>query len=290
MSRHAPAPRLFNDRPAAGEPVNRMMKEARDTHARAFRSPALCNFYHWYWFTPPSGRWAYKPNGKSGTTSTLAFLFWAEFGHPVSTAMHAPGDMNDDAILHRLTTLDLFRRAHHRRDIDSLTGFLGDTTRLTTVRHPATRAISAFRYLSRSHALSHEQFARDRLRMTAVTGMDWTRDADSPEGFERFLDYVAYEIETEDEVPVNNHWGLQVSAIRPDLYPPHAVGRCEALGAFFGGLADRWGLDPARAADFAAAPLNAGGGARAFAPSPHARSRIAEIYAPDFEAFGYDPD
>lgn len=243
--------------------------------------------------SPPSGRWIFKSNGKSGTSTTLAFLFWAEFGASLTTSLIEADNAHEDSLPHRLTNMNVFRFVHQRSDINWLPGYLGEATYLTTVRHPVTRLVSAFNYLCRSHDLSISQFAGDRVRLSALTGFDWTTHAGTTEGFTRFLDYIDYSLANNTSLMVESHWAPQFNTIRPDILAPTLIGKCEDFDSFFRQLADRFDLPRDIAATFAEKPRNVGtyqgrDATQDYVAAPDTRNRIRDLYAKDFEAFGYD--
>lgn len=236
---------------------------------------------------PASLRWAFLNNGKSGTSSARRLLFRLEFGVPLTAEWDVPGDINSDAVVHHLQgPAGILRPA---LAIPEAAARLAAALRITTVRHPLDRALSAFDYLCRSHELRHGWFAADRLRMNALVGFDWSRHPRTEQGFARFLDYVACIRAQAGAAAVDPHWRPQIENVRPALFRPDLVGRVEDMPGFFAALAAR--LDrplPGDAADTAsnrqhhrsdrAALLSAGN-----------RAAIRALYAADFDWLGYDP-
>lgn len=234
-------------------------------------------------FVPPSGAWAFKPNGKTGTSSTLEFLFALEFGLPISAA--TGDDFNPDQIVHRLAEARLFARLPEHPDVTEVQASLAQMLRLTTIRHPATRALSGYRYLCRAHRCGAAAFAVQRLRMTAIAGFDWDSHTDTPDGFLRFLDWVAAEEEMGGWM-TDPHFRPQVVNVRPDILRPDIIGRTEAMEDFFTAICAR--LDRPRPS--AQPPRNRQPQVDAADYlGPPALDRITRIFAADFEAFTYDP-
>ncbi|MCA0922772.1 sulfotransferase family 2 domain-containing protein [Pseudooceanicola nanhaiensis] len=241
-----------------------------------------------YIFTPADKSWAYLPSGKTGTSSTLAFLFHLTTGHPLTAHLQQLNGMNPDQAAHELHRTMVFCSLLARGDKIRPARYLQRTLKLATVRDPMARAISGFRYLCQADARGMTQFYTDRARMSALTGFDWNRHPDTPEGFERFLDYLRIDLVHHADRPVDSHFRPQVLNIRPALFVPDLIGRCEDLGAFFTAIADRLGRALPEGALEAPARNRGTGPERADLVSQQARQLVAEIFAADYEAFGYD--
>lgn len=238
-------------------------------------------------FFPASKRWLYCGNGKSGTSSTKRFLFELEFGRPLSAHLLVPFDINPDVVSHRLAEFDVFRSLADAEDSQEV---FASALRLTTVRNPYSRAVSAFLYLCKSDDMARHWFAWDRVRMNAMVGFDWDKDPRTATGFEKFLDYIASDIQNRGLQEVNPHWRPQHGNIRPGLFDAHMIGKTEDLGTFFKDIAAR--LDQPLPATFTAkaANQNADSTPKDALLTPAVRQRIARIYGPDFAQFDYDPD
>lgn len=242
-----------------------------------------------YIFTPADKSWAYLPSGKTGTSSTLAFLFHLTTGHPLTAHLQQVSGMNPDQAAHELHRTQVFCSLLARGDRSKPASILQETLKLATVRNPLDRAISGFRYLCQADAQGMMQFYTDRVRMSALTGFDWTRHRDTAEGFERFLDYLRIELVHHADRPVDSHFRPQVLNIRPALFQPDLLGRCEDMGAFFTAIADRLERNLPEGA-LSAAPRNRGIGPAQFDQvSGAARRLVAEIFAEDYDTFGYTP-
>lgn len=261
---------------AATEPAFQALPEA-------FANRNRLHQYFLYTFVPRNLAWAFKPNNKSATSSVLAFLFALEFGQPLS-AGYADG-FEGDKIVHRLAEARLFARLPEHPDVTDAHAALGQSLRLTTVRHPATRALSGYRYICRAQEAGSEAFCLHRLRMTALAGFDWARHTGTPDGFLRFLEWVAAE-EALGGWMADAHFRPQVTNIRPDILRPDIIGRAEDMSAFFAKVCAH--LDRPVPKDLP--PRN-----RQPAIDPDAfltrssLARIADIFAADFKVFGYDP-
>jgi len=266
------------DQRAATEPAHQARPHAFATRNRLHQ-------YYLYIFTNPRLSWAFKPNGKAGTSSVLAFLHRLEFGVPITTA--CDDAFNPDQIVHRLADAQLFAQLPAHPDVTDAQAALDATLRLTVVRHPAARAVSGFRYLCRAHATGAAAFTAQRLRMSVLTGFDWERDCDTADGFLRYLDWVAAE-QALGGWMADSHFRPQVVNIRPEILQPHVVGRTEDMATFFRAVCAR--LDrPLPAGAEAAPPRNRQPGSGTALLTRAARARIADVFAADFDAFAYDP-
>lgn len=279
---HSPAPPRAALRSAA-EPFF-------ETHRAAFASlPRAVQFLS-YVFTPASGAWAFRPNGKTGTTSTLHFLFHLEFGQPLEAKVRSADGMNtDSAAAHRLAEARVFSMLGARGDGRDPAEVLARALRLTTIRHPMDRAVSSFLYLCRAQDLQSTLFADDRLRMTALTGFDWGAHGFTLTGFERFLDYVAIELPHHDARPLDSHFRPQVLNVLPEVLRPDLMGRCEDLPAFFRQIAARLDRPLPPDIDLETPRNRQDVPGRDALETPATRARVAQVYAADFDAFDYMP-
>lgn len=280
---------LFDNKTPAWDARMKLARPYFEANREHFTWPADALAFLDYIFTPADGSWAFRPNGKTGTTSTLYFLFHLTFGHPLSARFQEPTGMNEDQAAHRLAQARIFAFLDGRGDGWEPQAYLDQALKLATVRDPLARAVSGFVYLCRADEARREQFFTERARMTALTGFDWSRHPFTAEGFLRFLEYLRHDLTCHETRPVDSHFRPQVLNIRPALYAPDLIGRCEELPAFFAAIATR--LER---------PLPKGaleGPPRNRAPAiekealimPAARALAAELFAADYEAFGYNP-
>ncbi len=238
-------------------------------------------------FVSASNRWAYSGNGKSGTSSTKRFIFELEFGSKLTVALDNPKDINPDSNAHGLTKAGVFRSlVSIAGGIDLLDGVL----RITTVRHPLSRVLSAFNYLCIINDRAHVWMVEERLRMNAMVGFDWEKEPRTSRGLAKFLNYIELCTQANAERIVNPHWRIQVDNIHPDVFKPHIIGRTEDLGTFYREIAERldqplpenWILPEANKSQYATDP--------ATLITPEIERQIENIYRRDFEEFGYQPD
>ncbi|MGB0410561.1 MAG: sulfotransferase family 2 domain-containing protein [Pikeienuella sp.] len=232
--------------------------------------------------TPVSRRWSFIANGKTGTTAALRALFEIEFGTALSVTLTDPDDLNDDPAPHRLyQTGVLSVLMAQGASLVSIENAL----RLTTVRHPGRRAASAFRYICRADEVGHRAFLRERMVMNAY-GLDWAQDRFVVRGFQKFLEITRDQLCNEKNgLSVNLHWRPQVLNIVPAAYRPHVVGRMEALDVFTSEVAARLDRPSPRLAVSNRQPAY---DADVLLADPTCARLIREIYAADFEEFGYD--
>ncbi len=276
---------VFFDAPASWPRAKALLDEAEDELGGAFENRTHLNGFFNGIITPASNAWAYAPSGKASTSATRGLLFELEFGVPNTVKVTIPGDQNTAAGMHATVDARVFRQLSGRADLSSLAGYIRETTFIAVVRNPVTRIWSAFRYLCQSNELAREQFAADRIRLTAITGFDWTRDTGTRAGFEKFLDYIAVTLERDTGQLPNRHWRPQWMNVRPDLFLPDILGRTEAMGEFARALSERFGKDLPETVP----RLNEGPPAEmpSWMEEPSVMGRVRTVFERDFEAFGY---
>ncbi|WP_347311280.1 sulfotransferase family 2 domain-containing protein [Defluviimonas sp. SAOS-178_SWC] len=264
-----------------------MQERVAERHRHIFSRPEQVARYLASIHLPASLTWSFLNNGKAGTSSARRFLFELEFGAPLTVHWNVRHDINPDSVVHYLQGETGVLRAAVALSTPFAT--LDAALRLTTVRHPLTRAVSAFEYLCKSNDLAHDWFAADRLRMNALLGFNWESDARSARGFSMFLDYIMWTGESLGNLAINPHWRPQIDNILPDLYRPDIVGRLEDMRAFYRATAVQ--LDRPLPADFDLPHSNRQEYlARTDWLSPEARRKIGKIYARDLDWLGYGPE
>lgn len=234
---------------------------------------------------PASLRWAFLNNGKAASTTARRFLFEMEFGSRLSVRWRPDWDINPDGVAHHMQGGSRIFRV--LAAIEDANAVLDRALRVTTVRHPVSRALSAFDYLCLSNDLQHSWFVDDRYRMNAVLGFDWARDPRTPRGFQIFLNYLLW---CRDTLGWNDaHWRPQIDNICPTLFRPDIIGRVEDMSAFYTAVAER--LAKPLPKDYALPPANRQGkrSDRAALLTPANLALIETIYAADFDWLGYDP-
>lgn len=254
----------------------------------AFSSLAAARrFVQLIWF-PPSRAWRYQLNGKSGNTFVLNLLFELEFGVPFTVRVDPAqtGNQHPDFALFAAFDAGLYSNA--LREEDRLSGFIRfPGLSLATVRAPHARVLSAFFYLCRSHKQGDRRFLSERIRINALAGLDWDAQADTPEGFARFLAYVEQIADGPGPDTLDPHWMPQALHIRPDIYRPDLVGRTEDMSRFAAELARRLDKPLPHSLQRLRTNKTARPETTAFFQPPEIRAVIDKVYRDDFELFEY---
>ncbi len=281
--------RLFATAPLPRARQIRRVEPFFRAHPGAFATPAEALRWLGRIVVPADGAWALMPNGKSGTTSTLHFLFHLSFGRPLTSRLQPPENPNRDQAAHQLAAAGVLSPLPAAADLPPPHRLLPASLRLTTVREPLARAVSGFRYLCRSHRMQSPMFFETRVRLEARTGFDWDRDGDTARGLLLFLEFLAAEQAdrpARQPRPINSHFRPQSDTIRPALFAPDLIGRCEDLPGFFAAIAARLDRPLPEGALSAPARNVAGPGGEALI-TPDARRLARQVFAADYEAFGY---
>lgn len=235
---------------------------------------------------PASRTWAFTANNKCGTTTTKRLLFELEFGTPLTVELEASDDINTDVVPQKLQGAKIFRSL---ATLPRAPEVLKSALRLTTVRHPASRVLSAFLYICETQAQKHPWMLQDRLRLNAMVGFDWRHDSRSAAGFVKFLRFIELVRDQAGIAHVNPHWRPQFGLIRPDVLEPNLIGRAENLAPFFSELAAR--LDRPLPAQFTTLHANRQDkSGAADLMTPEAEALITAIFAQDYTWLGYQPD
>lgn len=276
--------RLF-DKTANDREQQRAVRVSKRKFGRVFSTKTAAAGYLFQIILPPSMKWGYISVGKSASSSTLRYLFQAEYGCDMTAKIKPEHDINPAAALHMLVEHGIFSRALWQgMSAQDILSPKGPRERICVVRDPLARAVSGFHYLCQSHRRQSLWFARDRFRMNAVLGFDWDRHCDTAEGFERFLRYVAWQIETEGVDRVDGHWRPQKAFIKPTVFRPTITGRMEDMAGYFKLLSDRLDTPPPASLPWENKQDTGTVDLRAHKPS---QALVRQIYAEDYEAFGY---
>lgn len=285
MNPHAPKVFFGEDLPASKRAA--MHQRFAELFPGRFASVEDASIYLGRLIVPQSRRWIYVANNKTGTTTTKRLLFELEFGTPLTVALDASDDINSDAVPQKLQTSGIFRSLQTLPLDQKAFEF---ALKLTTVRNPVSRTLSAFQYFCKTQEERHPWMLNDRLRINAMVGFDWQEDARTAGGFVKFLRFIDRVNTEAGERFVNPHWKSQFDLIRPDVAQPDLIGRCENLGPFFQELADRLGRPlPAHYANIRANRQTDKADPRALM-SPEAERLLGHLFRKDFEWLGYQPD
>lgn len=278
---HSPAP-----------PWSELPRAAAGLRARygdQFASPREANQFFRNMVVPACGSWVFVPNGKTGTSSTLFFLFHLMFGVPLTTRTFSETQMPAaSGTAHHLVEARVFARLALIGEGRDPVQIFDQALRLCTVRDPFARAVSGFRYLCLSQEKQAPQFLEDRQRLCAMTGFHWDRDPGREAGFLRFLDYIEASLPHHDSRPVDSHFRPQVMNLRLEVTQPHLIGRCEDLPGFFRESATRLDRPLPEGLDLDARHNRQPDAGRAAFDTPATRARVAELFAADYDALGYE--
>ncbi len=209
-------------------------------------------------------RFLYLRNQKCASTLTVQLLYaWGAGGETY------PGDIhraNSVIIPARYRWLDI--KPIHEAHMSYL---------FTFVRNPEARLISAFRDL-----FLEATDIDGRLHYKAMKAHGYDPDRDAGYNFDVFLDYVAHSLEL-DRHATDRHWRMQVDNIGWREIDYDFIGRVENFAADIAQVFQAGG-----AGDFPPPGLIAPSGTEpALDITPGQRARIRQLYAADYEAFGY---
>lgn len=236
---------------------------------------------------PASLRWALAINPKCGNTSVKRFLFHLEYGCELSADYTSVFDINSDGPAQRLSVAGVYRNLSM---IDGADTILQKALRITTSRHPVSRAVSMFNYLCRSNINGHAFFVDQRLRINAAVGFDWKSDVNTPAGFDKFLRYMELCYAESAVSEIDFHWRRQVDTVRPDYFKPDIIGDVDRLAVFYAQVAARLSTGLAIKTDRAASNQFASTDAVDRVLTPAALDRIVKVYEADFTWLGVQPD
>jgi len=150
----------------------------------------------------------------------------------------------------------------------------------TFVRDPETRVHSAFRnfFVDLTNIARHKH-----LKPMVAHGYDPARGEDY--NFDVFLDYIAHSFAV-DRLNTDSHWRLQVDNIAFNDIRFDYIGRVENYEADIRKVFDAGGAPGFPPAELLADRRNRSTTAKT-AVTPAQSARIRQLYAPDYEAFGY---
>lgn len=209
------------------------------------------------------GRFVFVRNPKAGCTTVAHRAYVWLTGKALDGSIH----WNWDALLHGYE--------HFAPVVAAMTS---GVPVFSFVRHPEQRACSAFTYLM-----------EDRLNVAVdphlpfIERLGYRPDGDRSRNFDVFLDYVTLSLAT-DAAWTDPHFRPQVLNLKVDLLRYSFIGRVERLEQDLRELEAMLGVS---------VPAEVGGIGRRnrtetpYVPSQAQRRRIREIYAMDYEAFGY---
>lgn len=150
--------------------------------------------------------------------------------------------------------------------------------RFTFVREPSKRVVSGFLYY-----FADRKAPLLRRHEPLIRAFGYDPEGPVERNFDAFLDYVEAGM-VEDVARTDIHFRPQVHNLRPDLVDYGFVGRVENLAADLARLEERLGIPSERR--LAEVPRT-NEARSAFAPTPAQAARLRDLYAADYEAFGY---
>ncbi|KVV32788.1 hypothetical protein WK80_06510 [Burkholderia multivorans] len=224
-------------------------------------------------------RLLYVPTPKVACTS-LKWWFAALLDIPRHRFDHVEsGESDPELVIHDV--LHRFAPESACVNIDVLAQCITDdrTLRFAVVRNPYQRIFSAWQ----SKLLVHEPQQSKQYRDCPFFSMPMAAPADIALGFEAFLEHLA---SSTPPVFGDPHWTPQVDLLKPDVLPYSCIAQIERKESLLSALHVHLGTDIAD-------PF---GGSRAnesllhYSPrffTKRAEALIQQLYAADFEQFGY---
>ena len=222
-----------------------------------------------------NGRLLFQKNPKAACSTVLQLIHF-----------HENGRFADVSRLHR--TPDI-RQGHRHAEAHIAALDDPNCVRFTTVREPASRTVSAFMmFFSGAGADVFKEEGRDKKAAKREAGMwalGYDPKSDVNRNFDVFLEYVAQCFESGPE-HVNVHWKPQTLSIALDHIRYSHIGRVETLKqdlqivdelvgySLFGDRRELPSVNRARSQS-------------GFEPTIEQRRKIRQLYALDYEAFGY---
>ena len=214
----------------------------------------------------PDGKLVFIKNSKAGCT-TIAHLIY----------LHETGKVAPGIIHHESETL-VQGRENWQRNLRALTS--GKAVSFSFVRQPLARAVSGFTdfFVERRNPEAPPHVA-------AIESFGFSLRDDLGYRFDVFLDYVARSLAL-SPVETDRHWRPQVLNLgRPD-FRLRFVGKLENLRADLAKVSEMAGMDLPMPEGLAREKRNRSGDP-GFRPNPEQVRRVEDIYAADYEAFGY---
>lgn len=205
-------------------------------------------------------------NSKAGCTTLAQLMYRVRTGRFFEGFIHA-----EDKVLRQ----GLYWAGENVERVLARDGFV-----FTFVRHPEARLLSSYRDLV-------VEATNPSAGMHASALRSFGHDPGRGDGYnlDRFLDYVAASIEA-DPLRTDRHWRTQRVNVNFGEFRYDLIGRVETMQIDLDAVLDAMRVPGAERAEIVGQRFNTTAAAKAEL-SPEQRRRIAEIYAGDFEAFGY---
>ena len=254
-------------------------------HAKWFPTVESAEAWLYAGMMPKSQRWAFFDNGKCGTSTIKAFLFYCEFG-VIPTSKIGQHELVSGLgnMIHKLPDSRLARRLLYTPKSFPA---LSKAIRLAIVRDPIERAISGFNWLCKSQEDGSEMFSDLRLELSGTTNFDWRDDMYTTNGFSKFLDFIELEKEQFGSDSINNHFRPQVDNIKPDFTKFHLLGKTENIVDFMKEVAARLEVKITKEVENLHMNKSGSNSKNTTLLNKETKLKIETIFSDDFEAFGY---
>lgn len=208
-------------------------------------------------------------NSKAGCTSAAHMFYQCFHGMRYKGDIHRPD-------------IGLIQGENHLKEVHAA---LCDREayKMTTVRHPVTRAISGFRDF-----FIDQKNLRAPLHMDAIRHFGFDQAAPQTRNFDAFLDMVEYSF-AKNLTRTDRHFRSQVVNTAFSEISYDAICRLETLSADIITALKSAGVAQTAIAGISTEARNPSAAAT-FAPEAGQIDRIAQLYSEDFSAFDYDPE
>ena len=205
-------------------------------------------------------------NSKAGCTTLAQIMYYSKTGRFLDQAIHIEKNVLTQGIMSSRKNMARVR---------------GDNRFLfTSVRHPETRAVSAFRNL-----ILEAKNAAGKRHIAAIRDFGFDPMESDEFNFDVFLEYVDQSLQM-DRYRTDRHWREQVNNTGIDLFEYDFVSRLENISQDLDVLLEKLRVPRAGRAEILDARFNRSS-QKASEITPGQRRYIEDIYKNDFETFGY---
>jgi Sulfotransferase family len=225
-------------------------------------------------FVNVAKRYMYYAVPKAACTSMKTLINSVEGGPPIKILSGRMDETRRDMFIHARenvavpSLVDLDDAA--QREVLHAPDFL----RMTIVRNPYTRVLSAWNKVMLCQPGSEEQYLAIKGTLPAFTGKDLIT-------LSEFVDYLA----TQDLRTCDAHWSYQHTHLFLDVLDFNLIGKTENMADVLQQFAQRLGRP-----EIAAERRNASHASSGAHYDPEIAKRVHELYAVDFERLGYRAD
>lgn len=216
----------------------------------------------------PDRKILYVKNPKAACTTMSQLL------HRYATGKHSEGDVHGSPNL-------LQGRRAARQIVEGLTS--SKTFRLTTVRDPLRRALSAYHdfFVDKKNPSASRHFGN-------MTALGFAPEKSETFNFDVFLEYVRHNLQR-SPMHCDRHWRPQSISIAADALNYGTIIRVEALAEGLAKVRERTGVDLRRGDSELKQRHNQSSASRRsdFRPSDSQRRKVRDLYEIDYKNFGY---